>query len=104
MLSFIDYLVNHKQRCKTIRVTFPERIHSYMECDLDMGLVNTKAGVSIPSDWIERFKAARSQPAPHNIIEVQQDILKNLTGFFETTLQEKLLHPYSPPERKCNLN
>ncbi|GFO03244.1 hypothetical protein PoB_002974900 [Plakobranchus ocellatus] len=75
MLRFFDYLVHHKQRFKSIRVTFPECGHSYMECDWDMGLVNTKAGVCIPSDWIEQFKAARSQHAPYNIIEVQQDIV-----------------------------
>ena len=75
LIRFFDFLVHHQRRFHSIRVTFPERGHSYMECDRDMGLVNTKASASVPSDWVTIFKAARKSPAPYYVTEVRQDMV-----------------------------
>ena len=55
-----------------------------MECDRDMGLVNTKASSSVPSDWVAIFKAARKSPAPYYVTEVRQDMVKNFSEFLRS--------------------
>ena len=47
---FVHWLVNTERRLRSIKVTFPERGHSYMECDKDMGLINQKAYVDVSSE------------------------------------------------------
>ena len=44
-----------------IKVMFPERGHSYMECDKDMGLINCITPTCIPSDWIKTFRNAHKK-------------------------------------------
>ena len=57
----MDFLVHEKKRFDYIKVTFPERGHSFMECDKDMGLINCQIPTSDPSDWIKTFKNARKK-------------------------------------------
>ena len=73
--------MHNQRRFQSIEVTFPERGHSYIECDRDMGLVNTKASASVLSVWMTIFKAARKSPAPYYVTEVRQDMVKNFSEF-----------------------
>ena len=40
MIHFLDFLVNQRKRFDSIKISFPKRGHSYLECDKDMGLIN----------------------------------------------------------------
>ena len=79
IIRFMDYLVHYKKRFDSVTVTFPERGHSYMECDRDMGLINTKAPTSVPSDWMEEFRRARKNQSPFSVVEVTKEIILNFT-------------------------
>ena len=72
MVRFIYYIVHCVRRFVSIKITFPERGHSYMKCDCDPGLVNRKAGVEVPEDWMEVFRSARKNPSPYNVVQVSQ--------------------------------
>ena len=61
VFRFLNYMIQHKKRFKSIKVTFPEKGHSYMECNKDMDLINCKSEVNIPSDWVKIFKDARKK-------------------------------------------
>ena len=39
LIRFMDFLIHEKKRFDFIKVMYPERGHSYMECDKDMGLI-----------------------------------------------------------------
>ena len=54
-----------------------------MECDKDMGLINTKSQLNILSDWSDIFKPSRKNPAPINVLELRQDMVKNMTQFLK---------------------
>ena len=58
---FVHWLVNIERRFHSIKVTFPERGHSYIECDTDMGHINQKAYVDVPSDWCNMFTEAQKK-------------------------------------------
>ena len=40
MICFLDFLVNQWKMFDTIKISSPQRGHSYIECDKDMGLIN----------------------------------------------------------------
>ncbi|XP_068082416.1 uncharacterized protein [Anabrus simplex] len=63
----LHYLVHFEKRFDSIKVTFPIRGHSYMECDRNMGLVNQKARIETPEDWAYVFSTARENPSPFQV-------------------------------------
>ena len=83
MICFLDFLVNQRKRFDSIKISFPERGHSYLKCDKDMGLINCKENASTPSDWHEIFHSARKHPTPFNVIELKQDMVKSMTQFLK---------------------
>lgn len=96
LIRFLDYMVHHKKRFTSVTVTFPERGHSYMECDRDMGPVNTKSSASVPEDWIKIFKEARKHPRPFNVTDVQQDLVKNFSDFLRPLYKKGCPFPTRP--------
>ncbi|XP_065671577.1 uncharacterized protein LOC136089483 [Hydra vulgaris] len=96
MIRFLDFLVNQRERFDSIKISFPERGHSYLECDKDMGLINCKAHASTPSDWHEIFRAARKNPSPYNVIEQNQDMVKNMTQFLKPVYKAGFPVPMRP--------
>ncbi|XP_065652041.1 uncharacterized protein LOC136079725 [Hydra vulgaris] len=90
-----------KKRFDFIKVTFPERGHSYMECDKDMGLINCKTPASMPSDWIETFKNARKRPTPFHVIELMQEMVKSVTDFMRLIYKNKCPIPTRPLREMC---
>lgn len=86
---YLHHLVHTKKRFKTITVVFPIRGHSYMECDKNMGLINSKARTQHPKDWIEIFRAARCKPAPFKIEEVDQSMVRDWNSFLSSKYTKK---------------
>lgn len=65
-IKFFDLLVHTKKNNNfdSVKIYFSWAGHSYMECDREMGLINTKPSMSVPSDWVDIFKSARKEPSP----------------------------------------
>lgn len=51
VFRFLHQLVHIHHRFDKIKMTFPIRGHSYLECDKNMGIVNQKLPAEIPEDW-----------------------------------------------------
>ena len=83
MIRLCEFLVNQEHRFNSLKISFPERGHSYLECDRDMGLINTKSPISIPKDWFEVFRVARENPSPYFVIEASQDLFLDFETFLK---------------------
>ncbi|KAK5647988.1 hypothetical protein RI129_002880 [Pyrocoelia pectoralis] len=64
--------------------------HSYMECDRNMGLINQKACVELPSDWNEQITSARVKPSPFQVINCEdQGLFRSWTTFLAQLFLKK---------------
>ncbi|XP_050302515.1 uncharacterized protein LOC126740503 [Anthonomus grandis grandis] len=76
IFRFIHYFTNNRIHGLTdIKITFPIRGHSYLECDKNVGLWNIKAPMEIPKDFEEMVKLSRSKPSPFTVISVTKRIV-----------------------------
>lgn len=64
IFRFMHYVVHTVKRLESIKITFPIRGHSYLECDKSMGLVNLKTRMEVPNDWYELLRSSRKNPNP----------------------------------------
>nr|XP_022911724.1 uncharacterized protein LOC111422745 [Onthophagus taurus] len=85
----LHHLVHDLDRFDTVQVTFPIRGHSYMECDKNMGLINTKVRIEQPSQWNEHVRTSRSKPSPFTVIECDRSLFKHWSKYFLTTSYKK---------------
>ena len=83
MIRFLYYLVHYAKRFEEIRITFPVRGHSYMECDRDMGAVNQSSRAETPADWHNVFAAARKRPSPYHVVEMEAHQFVAMTAFLK---------------------
>lgn len=81
MMRFLHYVVHMEKRLDSVKITFPIRGHSYLECDKDFGLINQKSRVEVPEEWYEVFKMARNKPSPFNVEKVTQSYFQGWTVF-----------------------
>lgn len=78
IIRFIKFLTNKNiHGLKQIKITFPIRGHSYMECDKDVGLLNLKSPMETPKDFREVIKTSRAKPSPFKVIKVTQSLILN---------------------------
>ena len=96
MFRFLHHLVHIEKRFTSIKITFPVRGHSYLECDKNTGLINNKAAAEIPYDWIDIFKLSRNKPAPFHVEKVNQDMVKNWTNHLDKLYKKKLTFESRP--------
>ena len=61
LIRFFHWLGSHEKRFEKVTITFPIRVHSYLECHRNTGLVNTLTTAEVPSNWWDVFKAARKK-------------------------------------------
>ncbi|RUS70232.1 hypothetical protein EGW08_022003 [Elysia chlorotica] len=88
IFRFFYFLVHCRNRFDKIKVMFPERGHSYMECDRDFSIVNTKSEVELPQEWFRVIREARKSLSPYAVYEMGLCDFKDFTGFL------KLRHPF----------
>ena len=67
IFRFLQYVVHATHRLDYIKITFPVRGHSYLECDRNMALINQKYPAEIPEHWVTVFENARIKPSPFNV-------------------------------------
>ncbi|XP_065675039.1 uncharacterized protein LOC136091418 [Hydra vulgaris] len=84
MLRFLHYMVHQKKRFENIKLSFPIRGHSYMECDRDIIVINQKIHIDTPADWCRYFEDARKSPSPFYIISVENTMLLNIEKHIKT--------------------
>nr|CAI5820789.1 unnamed protein product [Callosobruchus analis] len=69
VIRFLHYLVTKRNRFDVVKVIFPIRGHSYLQCDRDISLVNQKAETEVPDDWREELRNCRVKPTPFEVID-----------------------------------
>lgn len=89
MFRFLHNLVHEERRLDHIKITFPVRGHSYMECDKNMGLVNQRLRAEYPPEWCGIFRQARQKPSPFEVVEVDQSFFRTWTIFLSTMYKKK---------------
>lgn len=85
MFRMLHYIVHFVKRLKKIKVAFPIRGHSYLECDRNMGLVNQKTYVELPQEWNAVLRDSRTKPSFFKVISCEdQSIFKSWTDIYKT--------------------
>ncbi|GBP89085.1 hypothetical protein EVAR_64721_1 [Eumeta japonica] len=78
-----------KRKLDEIKIVFPVRGHSYMECDRNMVLINQKAHIELPSEWADQIAVARSKPSPFIVEQCEQDLFRNWADYFKPMFKPK---------------
>ncbi|XP_039290187.1 uncharacterized protein LOC120352657 [Nilaparvata lugens] len=101
IFRLIHYIVHFIKRLKSIKLVFPVRGHSYLECDRNMGLINQKTRVELPSEWNSVVESARAKPSPFKVVSCDdQKIFKAWSKFLSDIYVKKC--PFkSRPVREC---
>ena len=79
IIHFLHFNVVNKKHFLEINLSFSIRIHSYMECDSDMALVNQKVLAEIPERWMEEFCSCCKKPSPSEIIKMELNRFLNIS-------------------------
>lgn len=53
-----------------------------MEYDRNMICINQKKWIELPKDWYEEFQTASVEPSPFQVIEVDKELIRKWTMFF----------------------
>lgn len=53
---YLHYIVHTIKRLDSVKIVFPIRGHSYMECDKNFGLIKKKTIAELPKDWVNAFE------------------------------------------------
>lgn len=91
MFKFIHYLVHYRRRFTSIKITFPIRGHSYLECDKNFGLVNFKTQMETPSDWYDLLRISRVKPEPFIVVVVEQNMIRDWSSLLSSLRYVKKL-------------
>lgn len=104
LFRFAYFLVHIIGRLDSFKMVFPIRGHSYMECDRNMGLINTKSYTEVPDDWISIIANARVKPSPFLVVKCDQSIFQGWTSFFQKTNFQQKCPFKSRPVREMEVN
>lgn len=74
VLHFLHYMVHQLERFETVKIVFPIRGHSYLECDKNMSLVNTKSYVEVPAEWRDVLRNNRIKPSFFKVIDCAEEV------------------------------
>ncbi|RZF38967.1 hypothetical protein LSTR_LSTR003710 [Laodelphax striatellus] len=96
VIRFLHYLIHTRKRFKSIQVTYTIRGHSYLECDKQMGLINSKFGAELPCDWADHFREARQNPRPFVVEELDHTFWHEWSKFLALLYKKKLTVPTRP--------
>ena len=93
VLKFIHHLVHTLKRFMSVKILFPIRGHSYLECGRDFANLNQKKNIDIPSQWRDELTATRQSPSPFIVIDASQDIFMACTKYFNDLGYYKATNP-----------
>lgn len=90
IFRFIHFIVNNKiHGIREIKITFPVRGHSYLECDKNVGLWNLRSPFEIPEEFEEVIRKSRCKPSPFIVVSVSQNIILNWKSFLDSIYIQK---------------
>ncbi|XP_012561033.1 uncharacterized protein LOC105846628 [Hydra vulgaris] len=96
VIRFLHFNVVNKKRFHEIKISFPIRGHSYMECDRDMVLVNQKVRAELPVYWMEEYHTCREKPSPFKIIKMELKMFFNFSDHMKQFYKVKCPIPTRP--------
>lgn len=71
IIRFIHFIANkHIHGIKEIKITFPVRDHSFLECDNNVGLWNFKEKMETPKDFVTMIQNVEKNPFPFEVVSV----------------------------------
>lgn len=76
VFCLMHYVVHSAKRLDMIKIIFPIRGHSYLECDRNLGCINQKALCETPDEWLKVIRDSRKKPCPFDVIEVDQPLVR----------------------------
>lgn len=91
VLRLMHHLVHIEKKLKFVKMTFPIRGHSYLECDKNTAIINHKAPAETPGDWAEVFRSSRSKPSSFVVEEVTQDMIRGWSVYLDEKYKSKKL-------------
>lgn len=94
IFRYIHWLIHTVRRFDSVKMIFPIRGHSYMECDKNFGLLNQKADAEVPADWWNELRKAREKPQPFKVIECERSLFKKVTAYITSTKLYKNTCPF----------
>ena len=83
MFRFCHYIVNILKKLDFIKIVFPIRGHSYLDCGRNISLINQKFPAETPQDWVSEIKSCRTKPSPFDVIEADLTLFRQWTQFLE---------------------
>lgn len=89
VIKFCHYVVSFVKRLESIKITFPIRGHSYMECDRNMSLINQKSPCEVPEDWVNVIQNARVKPSPFQVFSVDYPFFRDWNSFLAPHYMKK---------------
>lgn len=95
-IRYLHYLVVTEKRFDMIKVIFPIRGHSYLECDRDMSLIQQKSYVEVPDEWREVIRNSREKPSPYIVVDCKREMFKGWTDFLKPKYQRQCPMPTRP--------
>lgn len=89
VIKFCHYVVSIVKRLESIKITFPIRGHSYMDCDRNMTIINQKSPCEVPEDWINVVQNARVKPSPFQAVDIDYTFFRDWNSFLEPHYMKK---------------
>lgn len=90
VIRYLHHLVTHQNRFDSVKVIFPIRGHSYLECDRDMSLIKQTSYVEVPNEWRDVIKNSRAKPFPFKVINCTQEMFKAWTQFLSPMYEKNV--------------
>ncbi|CAH1105835.1 unnamed protein product [Psylliodes chrysocephalus] len=81
IFRYIHYVVVTTRRLDRIKITFPIRGHSYLECNKNMGLINQNTKAETTADWINEIKGARAKLTPFKVFDLDQSFVRQWNNY-----------------------
>lgn len=73
LILYLHYLLCNIKRLDTVKVIFPIRGHSYLECDRDMSFINQKSYVKTLNEWRDINRKAGLSHHPFQLLIVHRN-------------------------------
>lgn len=94
VIRFLHHMVHKNNRFDSVKVVFPIRGHSYLECDKNMSLVNSHAYTETPDDWRDVLRNSRIKPSPFKVINCKDEVnFQTWTAFLSQSYIQKCPMP-----------
>lgn len=91
VFKFVHHVVVVKERkLNSVTCSFPVRGHSYNECDKISALTPQNHEAQLPGDWAEALRNCRQKPSPFEVIDVEQDMIKEWGCHLEKVYRHQL--------------